>query len=266
MSPRQHESQNGGSPEPEHPGEPEISDQEWEIRTGRAIYILQQTLPDFFSTGLVSSLETPIVAGRENWKDDTEEGIYSRNIRLSYTPPSPLPAPLPRTLHIEGLPLYMASSVFVRHTLNALYTDLRVTLRRVRVHGPRTGTNGSSLAGGPASLPGLSDQSPGPEGAARARRSVREKSLFVGLDVSGVARVSGERGGWEVNSTYVFSPHTGLIYAHIVDSIEPAPHQAVFGALRAALAKLKLGLAGGPGREGTGASGVARSQETSGRL
>jgi len=91
---------------------------------------------------------------------------------------------------------------------------------------------------------------------------MREKSLFVGLEVSGVARVSGARGGWEVNSTYVFSPFTGLIHAHIVESIEPAPHQAVFDALRAALAKLKLGLAGGPGREGTdaGASGVARSE------
>ncbi|OCH84367.1 hypothetical protein OBBRIDRAFT_799151, partial [Obba rivulosa] len=163
MSPRQHESQNGGNPESEHPGEPEIG-------RSRAIYILQQTLPDFFSTGLVSSLETPIGAVRDASTD----------------------------IAAAGLPLYMASSVFVRHTLNTLYPDLRVTLRRVRVHGPRSGTNGSSLAGGPASLPGLSDQSPGPEGDARAHRSIREKGLFVELDVSGVARVSGERGVWEV--------------------------------------------------------------------
>lgn len=29
-------------------------------------------------------------------------------------------------------------------------------------------------------------------------RSTRERSLFVGLNVSGVARVSGVEGGWEV--------------------------------------------------------------------
>ncbi|EMD32387.1 hypothetical protein CERSUDRAFT_108825 [Gelatoporia subvermispora B] len=264
-SSRDPELHNADGPEPGNSGEGEISDQEWEIRTGRAIYTLQQTLPDFFSTGLISSLETPLVAGRANGKDGAEEGIYSRNIRLSYTPPNPLPSPFPRTLHIEGHPLYMASSVFVRHTLNALYTDLRVTLRRVRVHGPRS-SNGPSSQSGSASLPGLPDQPPGPEGASRPHRSIREKSLFIGLDVSGVARVTGERGGWEVNSTYVFSPLTGLIHAHIVDSIEPAPHQAVFGALRAALAKLKLGLAVGPGREGTGASGVARTEGCARRL
>lgn len=83
------------------------------------------------------------------------ESIYSRHIRLKYAPPHPLPAPFPRTFTIEGaLPsalewglsadwdcmcagsaLYLASSAFVRHTLNALYTDLQVKTTRVRVLG-----------------------------------------------------------------------------------------------------------------------------------
>ncbi len=136
---------------------------------GRAIYIIQQTLPDFFSTGLTSSLDMPEVRteaeskpsngawsltnalglktkGKEKAKEEqTEsESIYSPRIRLTYTPPTPLPAPLPKTLHIEGLHLYTASSIFVRHTLNALYTDLHVDLLRVRVQGSNAQTHGES--------------------------------------------------------------------------------------------------------------------------
>ncbi|PCH41940.1 hypothetical protein WOLCODRAFT_71796 [Wolfiporia cocos MD-104 SS10] len=237
--------------DPQDPNE--ISDQEWEIRTGRAIYILQQTLPEFFQRGLVSSLELPSLktpegqlrngSGNGNGKSDVES-IYSPTIRLAYEPPVELPPPFPRTLHVDGISLYMASSSFIRHTLNALYTDLHVELRRVRVHGSRP-SSGMYEGAGP-----LQTQS------ARKQRSIREKSLFLGLAVSGVARVSGARGGWEVNSTYHFSPLTGLVQLHTVDSIEPAPHQAVFDALRAALEK--LGLAGGPPRESPGA---ARTQE-----
>lgn len=135
---------------------------------GRAIYILQQTLPDYFSKGLVSSLEIPLVnqdslpATNGSWlknalglsdtadsaretkthekakakEEDDTGSIYSPRVRLTYTPPIPLPAPFPKTLHVEGLHLYTASSVFLRHTMNALYTDLHVELSRVRVQGP----------------------------------------------------------------------------------------------------------------------------------
>lgn len=57
------------------------------------------------------------------------------------------------------------------------------------------------------------------------------------------------------NSTYTFSPVTGLICLHNIDSIQPAPHQAFFSALQAALNK--IGLGGPSGAEGIG--GVARS-------
>jgi hypothetical protein len=42
-------------------------------------------------------------------------------------------------------------------------------------------------------------------------------------------------------STYTFSPITGLIHEHVVNSIHPAPHQAVYDSLRLSLGKL-LGL------------------------
>ncbi|KAI0644142.1 hypothetical protein C8Q79DRAFT_913901 [Trametes meyenii] len=230
---------------PERPRE--LSDQEWEIRTGRAIYILQQTLPTFFSTGLISSLDTSGAASSGRLEEDTS--IYSPNIRLVYRPPTPFPSPFPRTLHVEGLSLYLTSSVILRHALNALYTDLRVELQRVRVHGPRS----SSTSGLSASSP---DPDPdGPPGVQQSRtRSIREKSLFIGLVVRGINRLSKTEGSWEVNSTYMFSPETGLVHLHNIDSIHPAPHQAFFDALQAALSKLGLG-----GTPGEGAGGVART-------
>ncbi|KAJ7471296.1 hypothetical protein B0H11DRAFT_2041151 [Mycena galericulata] len=220
-------------PDPKSPRD--ISDQEWEIRTGRAIYVLQQTLPDFFSTGLVSSIDRATGSPRQaisnylpvananpldyHTSGEDVDSIYSPNVRLAYTPPVALPAPFPKTLHIEGLPMYLASSVFVRHTLNALYADLKVVLNKVTVDTP------------PPSPVGDVD----PQPTAKARRKSREKSLFVGLTASGIARVSGAAGEWEVNSTYTFSPLTGLIHVHTVNSIHPAPHQAVYDSLRASL-------------------------------
>lgn len=163
-----------------------------------------------------------------------------------------------------GISLYLASSVLLRHALNALYTDLRVELQRVRVHGPRS-----------SSTSGLSADEPRTEPTSQTR-SIREKSLFVNFSVRGTNRVSKAEAGWEVyvpalapcfaactntmyrNSTYTFSPVTGLIHLHAIDSIHPAPHQAFFDALQAALSKIGLGRSSDP-REGAGAGGMART-------
>ncbi|KAM5543774.1 hypothetical protein V8D89_002391 [Ganoderma adspersum] len=240
---------NASHGKPEGPGE--LSDQEWEIRTGRAIYILQQTLPGFFSTGLITSLDTS--TGGETGKDGEEVSIYSPSIRLEYRPPTPFPPPFPRTVHVEGLPLYMASSVFVRHTLSALYTDLRVELQRITIHGPRSSSGSSSTDCPEPGVPGDLHRHQHGE-----IRSIREKSLFIGLMVHGTNRVSKAQGGWQVNSTYTFSPVTGLIHLHFVNSIHPAPHQAFFNALQAALSKIGLG-----GAQGAGEGGVARTSPSS---
>ncbi|KAG2142938.1 hypothetical protein DEU56DRAFT_250634 [Suillus clintonianus] len=210
-------------------GSEDISDREWQIRTGRAIYILQKTLPDFFDVGLVSSIDptqTPaLIDSRESLSPEVEN-IYSPKVRLTYTPPIALPSPFPRTLGLEGLPLYLASSVFIRHTMRTLYSDLRVELRKVTVQGS------------------LSSHS---EGAAAGTHSnhQRDKSLFIGLNVYGTTRVSGGAGQWQIDSTYSFSPISGLIQTHTIDSIHPAPHLAAYDALRASLSSV-FGF-GGPG-------------------
>ncbi|KAG5651500.1 hypothetical protein H0H81_008472, partial [Sphagnurus paluster] len=221
------------NPKPE--GEPRISDQDWEIRTGRAVYLLQQTLPEFFLAGLITSVDKatgtphssstsiPVLNANpldsQPYGEEDIEVIYSSKIRFSYTPPGQLPAPFPSTFHVEGLPLYLASAVFIRHTLNALYTDLSLDLQKLVVNTPRAP---------------ISAEQRGPNNRIRSR----DKSLLLGFCVTGTSRVSGARGEWEVNSTYSFSPSTGLIDKHVVNSIYPAPHQAVYDSLRLSLGKV----------------------------
>ena len=152
----------------------------------------------------------------------------------------------------------MASSVFVRHTLNALYSDISVVLRKVVVNTPRSRKT-SSESSQPTESEHENHTSRSP-----VKKKGREKSLFIGLCVTGTGRVSGGRGEWEVyvlflfalflfqfesrNSTYTFSPITGLIHLHTVDSIHPEPHQAVYDALRSSLGNVfGLGLRGSGG-------------------
>lgn len=82
------------------------------------------------------------------------------------------------TMLIAGLPLYMASSVFIRHTLKTLYTDLHLEMRKVHV------VDGKSNFG--------------PEGETVKAVNKRGKSLFVGFCVRGKARVSGTENEWDV--------------------------------------------------------------------
>jgi hypothetical protein len=85
----------------------------------------------------------------------------------------------------------MASSVFVRHTLNALYSDLRVELRKVLVNTPPPHPS-------PAGL--LTPQGTADSGQGDSKKLLvrRQKSVFIGLCVQGIARVSGGSGQWEV--------------------------------------------------------------------
>jgi hypothetical protein len=85
---------------------------------GRAIYVIRETLPKFFTSGLITSIDettgsphpspsTSNPSGNTNFLEhyvveNIDECIYSPNIRLSYTPPVALPAPFPKTLHVEG--------------------------------------------------------------------------------------------------------------------------------------------------------------------
>ncbi len=81
------------------------------------------------------------------------------------------------THYSKGFPMYIASSAFARHTLNALYSDLHLVLQKVALEDPRVSGTGE----------------PSPESKRR-----REKSLTVVFSVHGNARVSGAEGRWDV--------------------------------------------------------------------
>jgi hypothetical protein len=93
------------------------------------LLVLQETLPEIFKVGLVTNVDKstgapirpssvlPLSLGpsanpldflhQSSQGDGDENGgiepIYSPKVKLEYTPPVALPAPFPRTLHIEGV-------------------------------------------------------------------------------------------------------------------------------------------------------------------
>lgn len=307
----------------EHEPEPDdqtLSDAEWDARAGAAIDTLTRTLPHFLEQGLrtrtdssLSSLTslTGFAKSRDAAPSDDEKGeqIYDSRVRLSYTPPAELPAPLPRTLHVDGehfstgaarraarrarvdafarrdvmhgarpsrlvsnstnttlpgLPLYLASSMLLRHSLHALYTPLTLTVTSVRVSSTRPPGSGPSIPSLPPS------HRPG-ESAKHERAYERQKSLTVGFDIDGRGRVGGGKAHWEIRSTYHFHPMHARIYRyvfpfllllvlppstllisydrHVVDSIVPAPSSGVFDLLRGVLDGVggRVGVPGVPG-------------------
>ncbi|KAL5521180.1 hypothetical protein ACEPAG_9103 [Sanghuangporus baumii] len=253
-------------PPPKMNGEDEyVSDREWELRTGRAIDVLQQTLPTFFNTGLVATnyhlpLHIHSLLGATNkgkgradeqeCETCDEEGIYARTIRLEYTPPVALPAPLPRMLRVEGLPLYVASSVFLRHGMHALYTDLAVAIRKVQIHSGKSRVTPSS------------DSAPSPVAPNEERDpedKQRERAATISLLVSGISRLglSKESAEWDVTSTYTFSPRTGRIGLHTVNAIHPAPSETVYAAFQSVMSTLSSGFGAGNQK---GALNVARGK------
>ncbi|KZV64258.1 hypothetical protein PENSPDRAFT_588724 [Peniophora sp. CONT] len=256
-APRPHEPDHYDEPEPEpeHNDEQRLSDAEWDARAGAAIDTLTRTLPHFLESGLhtrtdsslshLSSL-TGFATSRDAAPSDDGEGeqIYDSRIRLSYTPPAELPAPLPRTLHVDGLPLYLASSMLLRHSLHAIYSPLTLTVTSVRVSSTRPPGSGPSIPSLPPS------HRNGAESVQRHEKAYeRQKSLAIGFDIDGRGRVGGKSAHWEIRSTYHFHPMHARIHRHVVDSIVPAPSSGVFDLLRSVLDGVggRVGVPGVPG-------------------
>jgi len=166
--------------------------------SGRGLYVLTSTLPDFFNSGL-------ILNASHNEESGDDEPIYAKTIELSYTPPTTLPSPFPQTFHIQGLPLYQGSAALLRSSFTTLYSDCTVNLERMHI-----------VPGG----------------------GVRERNVKIDLKMLGKSRLTSMNAEWNVLSTYSFSPLSGKIYRHQIESIYPAPHSAVFDAMRDSLLRL----------------------------
>lgn len=110
--------------------------------------------------------------------------------------------------HHTGLPLYLASSMLLRHSLHAIYAPLTLTISSVRVSSTRPPTSNS----GPP-IPSLRPT--------HEKAYERQKSLTIGFDIDGRGRVGGKSAHWEVRSTYHFHPMHARIhrYVHILISL-----------------------------------------------
>lgn len=184
-----------------------------------------------------------------------------------------------------GLPLYVASSVFVRATLGTLYTDLDVTIHKTFI---RSGTSGSSpdatsIPSAPTIDPPIPSHAPQRNAIDEDQRwSRRQLSVIIGLLVSGKSRLalSESKAEWDVyvqlsplpricyfefgplnlsfrECTYTFSPRSGLVILHTVNSIHPAPSETVYQAFQKALSKLSIAGMGSTTSQGKGAMSVS---------
>ena len=78
--------------------------------------------------------------------------------------------------------------MFVRHGLNALYSDLNVVLNKVKVEG--AGSDPPATVLDSEAQPGSDPNTRG----GKAKGLKRDKRLFIGLTVHGIATVTGQPG------------------------------------------------------------------------
>ncbi|WVF67122.1 hypothetical protein IAT40_001867 [Kwoniella sp. CBS 6097] len=186
----------GLEPDPEE----EVDDGEWDIRVARAMLHLRETLPMFFD---------PQMGSLDMFPPD----IYSRNVVLK------LPAPLP--LKISSLSGYSMAFSLARSGMHALHTDLRTDLERMTFSptpsGTGTGTGAAKVD--PAAAMMLS-RKPIP--------AHRQKQIRIQVAVYGRPRLPPHHEAkWHTSSLYTFSPYSGLITSHEVETIRPLPGEGV---------------------------------------
>jgi hypothetical protein len=95
----------------------------------------------------------------------------------------------------KGISLYVTSASFVRHGLNALYSDLKLSLTKLVVKTPPKPINAS---GSDSTCSEKEREPTSPHGKKRQSKISREKRVEVGFVVSGISRVTKSPGEWEV--------------------------------------------------------------------
>ncbi|WVQ74523.1 hypothetical protein IAR50_004124 [Cryptococcus sp. DSM 104548] len=174
--------------------EEEVDDREWDIRVARAMMHLQETLPQFFNPQMTAS-------------DMLLPEIYSQHMVLK------LPAPLP--LKISSLTGYSMAFSLTRNGMQALHTDLRSDLERM------------TFSPAPRDL-AKDDKRAALVMAQKGVPSHRQKQIRVLLSVYGTLRLPPHsEARWHTSSLYTFSPTSGLIISHEVETIRPLPGEGV---------------------------------------
>ncbi|TXT10941.1 hypothetical protein VHUM_01692 [Vanrija humicola] len=131
--------------------------------------------------------------------------VYSKNVTLK------LPAPLP--FKVSSLHGYNMAFTIARNGMQALHTDLNASLERMSV---------SPLAPSAARTP-----HPAP---------ARQRQIRILLTLHGRPRLPPHNEAtWHTSSLYEFSPYSGLIAHHEVETIRPLPGEGVTEWLRQSL-------------------------------
>jgi hypothetical protein len=208
-----------------------VSDQEYNVRVGRAYDLLRATMPDFMRTGLVdyhhdqasqSSGLTLLdvftfraLRAKPNGSahSDAEEKVneadqvYDPAIQFRISPaPTPsssitssstgatepdLTEEEAASLSFSGRSLYFASAHVLRHTLNILFSNPRVEIQKIRME-------------------------------CRASQPRVDDILHLRFQFSGYLRMTGQEHTYTLVFRYDFDPDTGRIVRHTVEKVEPA--------------------------------------------
>ncbi|WWC68744.1 uncharacterized protein I206_102678 [Kwoniella pini CBS 10737] len=184
----------GKGKEPPNNAEEEVDDREWDIRVARAMLHLRETLPLIFDPEMNSTEMFP-------------HDVFSKNMVLK------LPAPLP--LKISSLSGYSMAYSLARSGMQALHTDLRTDLERM------------SFSPSPSTLA----QSDPKSALILSKKPIpthRRKQIRVQVAVYGLPRLPPHKEAkWYTSSLYTFSPYSGLITSHEVETIRPLPGEGV---------------------------------------
>ncbi|BEI82464.1 hypothetical protein CcaverHIS002_0303320 [Cutaneotrichosporon cavernicola] len=173
-------------PNGERPDAP-VHDAEWEIRVGRGMLHLRETLPRLFDPSLGSDDLFP----RE---------VFSPHVVLK------LPSPFP--IRIPGLTAYRMAFATGRSGLHALHTDLATTLQRMTFSPPQAP---HSLADGFKDTPAV------------RHRQIRVMLSLHGIPRLPPHHCA----EWTTSNLYTFNPYSGLIASHEVEAIRPLPGEGV---------------------------------------
>ncbi|WWC60185.1 uncharacterized protein I303_102750 [Kwoniella dejecticola CBS 10117] len=184
----------GKGKEPQNNQEEEVDDREWDIRVARAMIHLRETLPLIFDPEMNSTEMFP-------------HDVFSKHVVLK------LPAPLP--LKISSLSGYSMAYSLARSGMQALHTDLRTDLERM------------SFSPSPANL-AQSDPRSALILSRKPTPTHRQRQIRVQVAVYGIPRLPPHKEAkWYTSSLYTFSPYSGLITSHEVETIRPLPGEGV---------------------------------------
>ncbi|GMK56300.1 hypothetical protein CspeluHIS016_0301400 [Cutaneotrichosporon spelunceum] len=172
----------------ERPDAP-VSDAEWEIRVGRGMLHLRETLPLLFD---------PKLGGDDLFPPE----VFSPDVVLK------LPAPFP--IRIPGLKAYRMTFATGRSGLQALHTDLGTTLQRMTFSLPHV----------PESVSEEFKDIP-----TSRHRQIRVMLSLHGI----ARLPPHPHAEWTTSNLYTFNPYSGLIATHEVEAIRPLPGESVAG-------------------------------------